>query len=337
MRTLKKNYVRSKELLFADAILSLIVVTQNDGDIVGDRLKEINRQLRKLDVDYEILVVDNNSLDNTIQEIRKVGKTIPYIRTLRLSKQYDKEIALTAGLDNCIGDYAVLFNIYLDPPIMLQVLVNKLLEDYDVVIGRPSKDIVKYGFLSRLFLKFTAKISTHGFYYSQDYLIALNRKAINSITRTRRKSRNFSYINYLIGFKKCTVPYKPLKVFRHKLEKESFPKLFLNVVDIIISNSFRPIRMFSFLGMLFSLLFIIYIFIIVLLEVVFGKRIAPQGWISVATVLGTMFFLLFSLLTLISEYIIRIMNESRNEPLYFIADEIDKSVILRKKRMVNVV
>lgn len=328
---------KRQELMLQDAIVSVIVVTQNDEDIVGDRLKKINKELLKLDVDYEILVVDNNSQDNTIREIRKLNKTIPYIRTLRLSKQYDKEIALTAGLDNCIGDYAILFNIYLDPAEMLSVLTNKLLEDYDVVIGKPSKDIAKYGFLSSLFLLIVKKISTHEFYYSQNYLIALNRKAINSITRTRRKSRNFSYINYLIGFKKCIVEYKPLKTFRYKLKKESFPTLILNVADIIISNSFRPIRIFSFLGMLFSLLFIIYILIIVLLEVVFGKHIAPQGWISVATVLGTMFFLLFSLLTLISEYIIRIMNESRNEPLYFIADEIDKSIILRKKRMINVV
>ncbi len=326
-----------RELMLQDAIVSVIVVTQNDEDIAVNRLKEINKELVKLNVDYEILVVDNNSSDNTIQEIRKIGKTIPYIRTLRLSKQYDKEIALTAGLDNCIGDYAILFDIYLDPPEMLQALVNKLLENYDVVIGKPSRDIVRYGFLSKIFLSIVKKISSHEFYYSPNYLIALNRKAINSITRTRRKSRNFSYINYLIGFKKCAVEYKPLKTFRYKLKKESFPELLLNVIDIIISNSFRPIRVFSFLGMFFSFLFIIYIFIIVLLEVVFGKHIAPQGWISVATVLGTMFFLLFSLLTLISEYIIRIMNESRNEPLYFIADEIDKSVILRKKRSVNVV
>lgn len=328
---------KRQEFMLQDAIVSVIVVTQNDEDIIGDRLKKINKELFKLDVDYEILVVDNNSEDDTIQEIRKLGKTIPYIRTLRLSKQYDKEIALTAGLDNCIGDYAILFNIYLDPPEMLQVLVNKLLEDYDVIIGRPSKDIVKYGLLSRLFLKLTAKISTHGFYYSQDYLIALNRKAINSITRTRRKSRNFNYINYLIGFKKCSVEYKPLKTFRYKLKTENFPELFLNVADVIISNSFRPIRILSFLGTAASILFLAYVFLISLIAIFFDKRIAPQGWISISAVIGTMFFLLFSLLTLISEYVIRILNESRNEPLYFIADEIDKSIILRKKRMINVV
>jgi len=50
-----------------------------------------------------------------------------------------------------------------------------------------------------------------------------------------------------------------------------------------------------------------------------------------------MFFLLFSLLTLLSEYIIRIMNETRNEPIYFIADEIDKSIILPHKDRENIV
>ena len=67
------------------------------------------------------------------------------------------------------------------------------------------------------------------------------------------------------------------------------------------------------------------------------KELLPKGWITLSTVMGSMFFFLFSLLSVISEYIIRIMDESRDEPFYFISEEINKSSILPKKNTLNVI
>ena len=96
-------------------------------------------------------------------------------------------------------------------------------------------------------------------------------------------------------------------------------------------------RILIALGMLISLLFLIYVFIIAVLTITLHQSFAPKGWISISSVLSTMFFLLFSLLTLMSEYIIRVLDESRNEPLYFIADEMDKSIISVNKDKLNVI
>lgn len=319
-----------------DTIISVILITQNDEDIIEDRIKAINKELKILQASYEIIIVDNNSEDKTVGKLQSLHNIISHSRVLVLSKTYDTEIALTAGLDNCVGDYAILFNIYTDPSSMIPVIINRFSENYDIVIGESKYDIVKRSFLSKIFLKIIEKLSTHALSYRTNYLTALNRKAINSIIRTRRKSRNFNYIHYLIGYKKSILTYKPIKKFYYKLKKENFIELFFAVTDIIISNSFRPIRMLTFLGMAASLLFLLYVFFITLLVIFFDTRVAPQGWISLATVLGSMFFLLFSLLTLISEYLIRVLNEARNEPFYFIADEIDKSTILPKKNRRNI-
>lgn len=319
-----------------DAIISVILITQNDEDIIEERIKAINKEVKILHTSYEIVIVDNNSIDKTVEKLRMLHKIIPHSRVLVLSKTYDTEIALTAGLDNCVGDYAILFNIYTDPPEMIPIIISRLLENYDIVIGESKYDIIKRSFLSKIFLKVIKQLSTHALSYRTNYLTALNRKAINSIIRTRRKSRNFNYIHYLIGYKKSILTYKPIKKFYYKLKKENFFELFFAVTDIIISNSFRPIRMLTFLGMAASLLFLLYVFFITLLAIFFDTRVAPQGWISLATVLGSMFFLLFSLLTLISEYLIRVLNEARNEPFYFIAEEIDRSNIIPKKNRLNI-
>lgn len=330
---LKKNNKR----FLPDSIVSIILVTYNDERIIENALRDINEVLSKEYNYYEIIIIDNCSEDNTVEEIRKHHQKNRYVRVIKLSKNYDIELALTAGLDSCIGDYAVMFNIYTDPLSIIPVLINKLLSTYDIVIGRYNDDLIHKDFLSRLFLFLVKKLSSLEFYYDSNYLIGLNRKTINSITRVRRRSRNFGYINNLIGYKRTVIEYKPLRNNLSKLKTENFPELIWRITDIIISNSYRPMRILVTLGLLISLAFLIYVFIIVILTITFNKSFAPKGWISISSVLGTMFFLLFSLLTLISEYIIRVLDESRNEPLYFIADEMDKSIISVKKDRLNVI
>lgn len=321
-----------------DSIISLILVTDNDADIIEERLKIIRRVLLHLKTNFEILIVDNNSEDSTVGKIKNLKEVMRYARILILSKTYDTEVALTAGLDNCVGDYAILFNLYTDPPEVIPKLIRKLIEGDDIVVGKTASHIKKYGAVTKRFLKIIQKLSTQGFVYRENYLVAINRKVINSIMRTRRKSRNFSYINSLIGFKSTNLIYKPLKKFRRKIKTESFLKIVISVIDIVISNSFRPIRFLSLLGMFLSGLFLLWILGVVIAAFVFGKRsIVPQGWISLSTVMGTLFFLLFSLLTIISEYLIRILTETRDEPFYFISEEIGRSTILPRRKVLNIV
>lgn len=126
---------RKEKLLLQDTIISVIIITENDSDIIADILKQINEVLSKEYQNFEILVIDNYSSDDTVDKIRSIHRKIPHIRIIRLSKHYDTEIALTAGLDNCIGDYAVLFSIYTDPPSIIPVLIDELLATYDLVIA----------------------------------------------------------------------------------------------------------------------------------------------------------------------------------------------------------
>lgn len=326
-----------KRSIPADTILSLIIRTENDEGIIEESLKELNNELKKLKISYEIIVVDNRSTDLTLNKIKKIQTKFPFIRVLQLSRPYDLEIALTAGIDNSIGDYTILFNFYTDPTDVIKKILVKLIEDYDLVVVKPTRNIIKKGIISRLFLRFVEKSSKHGFSYRQNFLTGFSRKAVNSIVKIKRKNRNFSYIGNLIGFNKTELEYGPLKKFKKKIKEENFFELFSNVVNIIISNSFRPIRFLSFIGMFFSFLFLLYAFGVAGSDFFLKTHLAPKGWITVSIVIAFMFLILFSLLTIISEYLVRILSESRDEPLYYIADEIDKSTILDREESLNVV
>lgn len=333
------DFIRVKKRTTSDTIVSLILVTHNDEDIIATRIKEIKKSLARLGTNYEIIIIDNNSTDQTVEILKKNRTLMKHLRILILSKSYDEQIAFSAGLDNCIGDFAFLFNIYTDPPELLQKFMQFLSQGNDIVLGKTNAQVVRYTGVSKMLLSLIAKISRHGYDYGQPAMIAMTRRAVNSIIRTRRKSRNFSYIHSLIGFKKATVLYRPIRKYKRKIKQLNFLELCLAILDTSISNSFRPLRIVCLIGMSFSLLFLLYVLLITILVVIFGlKHLAPQGWITVSTVLGTMFFLIFSFLGIISEYIIRILGETRDEPFYFISEEINQSVILpKKKRVLNIV
>lgn len=323
-----------KRFLLNDVVVSVIVTTNNDEDIIIDVLKKIHKELERLGYLYEIFVIDNNSSDKTIKKIRQFQRLVPQTRSLVLSKKYPKEVAITAGLDNCIGDLVLLLELYSDPVEIIKPLIQKLEQGFDVIIGKQISSVTSMDWIGKLLVKLVERLSTQGFEYRTNFTLGLSRKAVNAITKTRRKSRNFSYINFLIGLRKSSFEYSPETKYLNKMANESLAGLLMNLLDIIMSNSFKPIRIITITGMIASSLFILYVLVIIVLVLVFGmKQIAPQGWISLATILGTFFLLLFSILTIIAEYMIRILNETRDEPLYFVAEEFDSGSLTRKKRL----
>lgn len=328
----------NKVNLGKDTIISLVVLTYNDSDIVLSRLLKIKKELVKTKVNFEILVVDNASKDKTVREILSLKSLRQVTRILVLSKTYDAEVALTAGLDSCIGDITILFSLYVDPVNVIPQLITRLAEGANIVVGQTDEPMVKVSRLSQTLLNLSQRLSSTDWIYRSNYSLALDRKAVNAIIRTRRKSRNFSYINSLIGLTRATLKYKPLSRFQNRIKKENFLSLSKTILDTVISNSFKPLRALSLLGMLFSILYLFYVTVIVILYFFFNqKQLIPKGWVTVSTVLGTMFFILFSTLALLAEYVIRILAETRQEPFYFVSEEINKSTILPKPKQLNIV
>ncbi len=324
--------MKKRPLNLTDSIISVIIVTHNDDSIVEKKVIEINKILKRLRVPYEIIVVDSNSTDKTVAVVRGTYKKYPNTRVLVLSKKYSIDVSLSAGLDNCIGDYVILFNIHTDPTSVIVKILTKLLESFETVFGTFNYSLSNTGALNKTLIGVTNKFSTHKYRDPQNFLLGLNRKAVNSITRTRRKARNIIYIHSLIGLRKYEFTYNPLRTYMKKVEKQNLFSLLVQILDTSISNSFRPIRILSLAGLTVSLTYIFYVGLMVFLVVVFGmEHLVPQGWISTSTVFSVLFFVLFSLLALISEYLIRSITETRDEPFYFISDDIDKSVIMGKK------
>jgi|SRR5882724_452016 len=319
-----------------EIVISIIVVTQNDADSIEDILQKINNVLSLHYPNYEIIIIDNNSFDQTLGKMQNICKNISNIKIIKLARIYDIDLAYTAGLDNCIGDYAILFNFHVAKPQIIPHFIETLVIGYDIVALRPTTILFPRWSPQGFSLSIIEKISQNKFTYEPVYLLAFTRKVINNATKIRRKNRNFLYINNVMGFKKTILEY-PLLSANKNVRAPNFLEFLFTVINIIIANSFKPLRLFTAIGVFFSFIFLLYCIILVVFAFLLNIYLIPKMVIGLTFIAGMMFFLLFSLLALLAEYIIRISEETKDEPLYFISDEIDKSIIIKNRKKTNII
>ncbi|MEW6185811.1 MAG: glycosyltransferase [Thermodesulfobacteriota bacterium] len=315
-----------------DIFVSVLTVVNNDADAISDFLEDTAIVLSKNFQYYEILIVDNGSQDDSSSTIRALQKKIPNIRLLRLSRAYDKETALAACLDNSIGDYVIIMDLLCDPPDLIPGMIQQAVSGFDVVIAESTdrgRDSRLESWLRKIFYKTASRILGQILQPQASYFRVLSRRVVNSLTRIRNKSRYFKYFTALVGFRQVHIPYQRVYRCARDSGKSTFLQSLGSALDIILSNSARPLRWAAWLGLLASsinLFYIGYIFIVTLVK----RRIA-EGWLTTNVMSTLMFFFLFLILTVLAEYVSRILEETKDRPLYFIDYEIDSPVMSYKE------
>lgn len=314
-------------------LISFVFIVDTDINFLIKRIKQI---LGKFDFKkkYEILIIDNGL--NTEEKIKLYDFKIKFknIRIISLVKKYNFDNALICALDNVIGDGVLILNPHNFNEKKINSLIFLLNNGNDIVIEKNpiSKEKIKF-FLKQL-INLTNKFSSNSIYINLSNTYALSRKAVNLITSIRRKNRFFLYLTKSVGLNKIYYKSRLSDDFIKKFNKTNFLVFFIQTLDILISNSYKPLRitsLFSAFSSFLSFLFILYVFIVSLI-----KKNIVEGWLSTALVLGSMFFMLFLILTVLSEYILRILEEVKEEPLYFIEKEIDHSTYEKKDNDLNV-
>lgn len=316
------------------SLVSVILITHNDAEIIDESVSRIASILSKYDF-FEIIAVDNGSSDATLDVLQSVQKKIPQLRITCLSRQYDIPTALTAGFDGCVGDFVVALNIYLDDPTTIEPIIEQL-KTNDIVLSvnsHPDYNRQNKGvYITKKLLDYILRKNI-----PPDpgiYLSGFSRNAITSMTRVRRENRYQEYLSKLIGFRKATYTHSTPPPYKQKFCPVTLIGYIWHVLDASISNSFKPLRLVTVLGFIASFLnlsFLLYVFIVTHI-----KKNVAEGWITTSVMMGSMFFVLFVILTVISEYILRILQETRNEPLYFITREIDSISLSNEQGKLNI-
>ncbi|PLR84337.1 glycosyltransferase family 2 protein [Bacillus sp. V33-4] len=318
-------------------IVSVATILNNDEKILDSFIEETSSILSDHFSNYEIVLVENGSRDNSLTKIKELQNKFRNIRLTGLSKQYDDEIARTAALDNSIGDYVILMDINYDPPSLIPDMIDKALSGYDLVIGERNnrKD-------DNLFERISAKMfyslskSLTGYNINPNYsdYVCISRKMVNSLVQIRDRSRYLKYLNLEVGFKQTAIKYDRIKRSNNGNKKNFFNKLGF-ALEVIVTNSDKLLRWSALFGFFISFINLFYLLYIVLVAV-FKKDVAA-GWISSSLVNTTMFFFLFLLLSIISVFISSVLKETKKGSLYYVSEETNSSVIYKDIDKKNIV
>lgn len=304
--------------------LSVIAPIYNEEAVIEEYLETTLRVLEEHFQHYELILIDDGSVDQT------VSKCLPYIqnnRNIRLisfSRNYGHEIASTAGFDYADGDYVILMDADLQhPPEMIPNMVKKAQEGYDVVcasrISREHETWFKK-IATKLFYRISSKMTGFNVAASTGNFRLLKRKVVDSLTKMKENNRHLVMMFAYVGFRTVNIDYHcPPR--RAGKSKYNFRKLINLSLDSVIGFSSRPLRVMSCFSVFISIVMMIYAGFI-LIQKLFTHQQLADGIASIIFLISGLFSVLFLFLAIISEYISRILIEAKNRPLYNVKQEL---------------
>ena len=311
-------------------ILSIVSPAYNEAENLGEFYSRVINATDNLNLEIEIIYINDGSQDSTIDIITKQRQIDNRITIIDLSRNFGKEIALTAGLDYSSGDAVIVIDADLqDPPELIPKLVEKWREGYDVVnakrIKRKGESLLKK-VMSYIYYRLLFYLSDINVPRDTGDFRLLNKNALDALLKLREKHRYMKGLFVWVGFKQKEIEYEREARFKGKT-KWGFFSLFNLAFDGLTSFSIMPLRLASTIGFLSALIGFFYGAVIVFKTLFFHEPVA--GFTSLVVLVT--FFGGIQLLSIgiIGEYIGRIFNETKNRPLYVVKN-IQGSIFLDK-------
>lgn len=308
--------------------ISIIVPCYNEEEslpLFYEEIIGIAKSMKK--VDFEFLFVDDGSRDNTLEVMRTLSKKDKRVRYISFSRNFGKEAAMYAGLENAIGDYVAVMDADLqDPPTLLPVMYKDIKEsDYDCVatrrVSRVGEPKIR-SFFARQFYKIINKISKADIVDGARDFRLMTRQMVDSIVGMREYNRFSKGIFGWVGFKTKWLEYENIERVAG-VTKWSFWKLFLYSIEGIIAFSTAPLVIASIIGMLFLLIAFILIIVIIVKTLAFGDPTA--GWPSLVCIIFFVSGIQLFCIGIIGQYLSKTYLETKGRPIYIVRErETDK-------------
>ena len=308
--------------------ISCVVPAYNEADNLGLLLSGLTAQLAELTERWEILVIDDGSRDATPAAM--VPWVVrPGVRYIRLSRNFGKEAALTAGIDRAAGDVVLLMDADLQHPASL---VPEMVQAW-----REGADMVCAARASRADESWPKRIGTAIFYRLVNHNSAvpipvdagdfrlMDRRVVDALKALPERNRFMKGLYAWVGFHNVIIPYVPAE--RHA-GTSSFSLRSLSRLAFTGVTAFTnaPLRLWSALGVLVALGALAFGLWIVVAYFIYGSDV--PGWATL--VCGMMFFSGVQLLSIgiLGEYVGRIFDEVKQRPVYLVGSETGRGAIL---------
>ncbi|MGQ7848578.1 glycosyltransferase family 2 protein [Granulosicoccus sp. 3-233] len=303
--------------------LTVVVPAYNESANIKPLMKALVPVLEGLGLSWNIIFVDDGSKDDTVGQIEDLHAAEARVGLLSFSRNFGKEIAIAAGLQRATGDAVVIMDADLQhPPELIQQFVGLWKDGYQMVYGqrvdRDADSLLRRS-SSRAFYKVFERLSgTHLPEGAGDYRL-LDRKAVDALNSMPERARFTKGLYSWIGFRAIGVPFHipPREAGESRFNAATLLRF---ATDGLVSFSTLPLRVWSYLGLVISVISFIYAAILVFETLVFGIDVPGYPTIVVSIMLFSGVQLMS--LGMIGEYIGRIYEEGKARPLYIVADEV---------------
>ena len=274
-------------------------------------------------IELELLYVDDGSGDRTAEEVKKLIKKDNRVHLVSFSRNFGKEAAMYAGLENVKGDYVVLMDVDLqDPPSLLPEMISCMKQGYDSVatrrVSRKGEPPIR-SFFARIFYRLMKKISkTEMMDGARDYRL-MTRQMVDAILSMQEYNRFTKGIFGWVGFRTKWLEYENIE--RAKGEtKWSFWKLLVYSIEGITAFSTVPLLLASVLGVLFCLLAFVMILFVIIRKLIFGDPVS--GWASQVCIMLLIGGVQFFCTGILGQYLAKTYMEVKKRPIYLVKEKI---------------
>jgi len=303
--------------------ISIVSPVYKAEKILPNLVNEIIASVKTLTDDYEIILVEDCSPDNSWEIIETIAHENQKVKGFKLSKNFGQHYAITCGLDHALGEWIIVMDCDLqDRPDEIPNLFNHAINNNkDIVLAsrvnrndtfyKRLSSIVFYKFLTYLTgMKYDDSLSNFGIY---------SRNVINTINSMREPMRAFPPMVQWVGFNKDVISVKHSNRFEGK-SSYNFKKLLELALDISLAYSVKPLKLTVKLGFFISSLSMIYA-LYTIFEY-YNGYIKVSGFTTLAVSIWFLSGIIIFILGIIGLYIGKIFDGIKNRPLYIIGKKI---------------
>ncbi len=304
--------------------ISVVIPVFNERANLRPLVARLVPALEGAGVAFEAVFVDDGSQDESLAELRALCAAEPRCRAVSLSRNFGKEVAIAAGLDEARGRAVVIMDCDLQhPPEVIPHFIARWREGYKNVFGQRADratDPKMRAILTRLFYRIIDRFGDVSLPPGAGDFRLLDRQAVDELLSMRERARFNKGLFAWIGFKSIGVPFV-VETRASGDSKVNLPRLMRFALDGIMSFSSIPLKVWTYIGLVIS---------------IFALGMAAYYWVRTmlfgvdtpgfpTLVVSIAFFSGVQLMSLgvLGEYIARIFNEVKGRPLYLVAERIE--------------
>jgi len=311
--------------------ISIIIPVYYNEDTLMLLYEDMKSKILSSFEDYEIVMVDDGSEDSSWEIMQSIQQLDPsHVKLIHLSRNFGEHSAILAGLNECTGDCAVTKQADLqeDSELILDMYRSWQRGNKVVLAVRKDRDDSKfYQIFANLYYRMMQKLVNPAMPKGGFDCYLLDRQVIEVL-------KMFDEKNSALTLQVLWVGFKSEKIYFHRKARTvgesrwTFSKKVKLIIDSLMSFSYAPIRLMTFLGFFFFIIAIIGIILCICETVFVGVR--SVGWASLMSVILLTSGIIMLMLGILGEYIWRTLDASRNRPPYLI-EEIKEPVNPDKK------